>query len=49
MTASLTMDEINAMSAAMKAGPGGAPIDAPPADSAKVEDKGAKPTPAADM
>jgi len=53
MTASLTMDEINAMSSAMKAGPGGAPpMGAPPTDSAKtgkVEDKGAKPTPATAM
>lgn len=50
MTASLTMDEINAMSSAMKAGPGGAPGGAGPGSTptgtAPSNDKGAKPTPA---
>ncbi len=58
MTASLTMDEINAMSSAMKAGPGGAAPIAPGTDKAGTPDsaptgtvdaKNAKPTPATDM
>ena len=57
MTASLTMDEINAMSSAMKAGGAGAgagttPTGTTPTDGSKIgttHDKGAKPNPATDM
>ncbi|HEY0134574.1 MAG TPA: hypothetical protein VGB85_10850 [Nannocystis sp.] len=60
MTASLTMDEINAMSSAMKGAPGGAgagaagstPTGTAPTDGSKIgttNDKGAKPTPSTDM
>ena len=54
MTASLTMDEINAMSSAMKAGPGAGsmPTGTAPTDGSKIgtsNEKGARPTPATDM